>query len=136
MSRKRNLRPNSLSNLQRGHLLSEFLVALGLLFLALVPNLAILNSATKSGQNAALSARGVYLLREGMELAIKDPKKFQNRVTAESFGVGMNRAYEDNFVRRITVAPDKGTGLLLATVTVKLGKDGVESVLERYVGTH
>lgn len=118
---------------RRGHLLSEYLVALGLLFLALVPNLAILHSATSTGEKSALSTRAVALLRDGMELAVSQPKKFEGKVTTESFGSGSSGPFDERFDRRISLMPDKKSGMLLAIVVVKWGKDGQELALERYV---
>lgn len=120
---------------RRGHLLSEYLVALGLLFLALVPNLAILHSATRTGEKSALSTRAVALLRDGMENAVSQPKKYTGKVTTESFGSGSSGLFDEKFDRRISLMPDKKSGMLLAIVVVKWGKDGQELALERYVRT-
>lgn len=120
---------------ERGRLLSEFLVALGLLFLALVPNLAILHSAARSGEQAAFTARAVYLLREGMELAVNHPGRYLGRVVPETMGAGINKTFDDTFERRISVLNAPTSGLAVATVVVKWGKGSRELVLERYVRT-
>lgn len=119
----------------RGRLLSEFLVALALLFLALVPNLAILHSAVRSGEQSALTARAAYLLREGMEIVLRDPHRYLDRVVPENSGAGINKAFDDTFERRISVRRTSSPELALATVSVKWGKSDKELVLERYVRT-
>jgi len=119
----------------KGRLLSEFLVALALLFLTLGANLAILHSATKSSHAAALSARALELARDGMEQLIADPKRVISGPQSLGVGVGKGAHVQAGFSRKAWLTPLGKGGLGRATVTVEWD-GGVHSVrLERYVRT-
>lgn len=118
-----------------GRLLNEFLVGLGLLFFALVGNLAILNSATDSSAHAALSARALELARGGMEELINNPKAAAAGPLEHRFGSEGQGAFQSTFYRKSWLVPLTGEmqGLNRVTVVVEW-EDGSRAVrLERYV---
>lgn len=122
---------------EAARLLNEFLVSLAMLFLALGANFAILHSATKSSEQAALSDRGLELAQSGMEQLIADPKSAVGKRRETTFGAGKGQDFEASYVRKswVTVMESGKTKLARATVVVEWN-DGRDLVrLERYVRT-
>jgi hypothetical protein len=125
----------AIENSRRGRLLSEFLVGLALLFLVLGANLAILHRATKSSEEAALSARALELARDGMEEVIAKPGLAASKPLVSTFGAGKDEDFQEAFSRRISLKPfdSKNRQLMRATVTVEWDQGGRSIRLERYV---
>ena len=118
-----------------GHLLSELLVSLGLLFFTLTAGLAILDSATRSSKEAAVRERALSLARSGIEKVIASPESERERHIRSRFGAGRNPSFETIYERDIWIRPLEGElfGLYRVVVDVEWG-DGSQRVrLERYV---
>lgn len=114
-----------------GRLLNEFLISLGLLFLILMGNLTVLNSASRSSSQAGATRRALDLARDGLEEAVAAPVP---GLRQHSFGSLRDEAEGYTFSRRVKVTPLSGPqeGLALVTVTVDWGR-GRTVALERYV---
>lgn len=122
---------------QRGRLLNEFLVSLGLLFLAMIGNFTVIHSSVQTTERTSVSARALYLARSGVESVIQNPGKYKKGLVSESFGAGKGETFDETFSRRCSLIPIKSGELTLhkAVVTVEWA-DGNERVnLERYVRT-
>ena len=117
-----------------GRLLSEFLVALGLLFLALTANLAILHSASKSSGDAARVNRALELARDGLESLIAQPGSL---AAERRFGGDTKHDGQTSYLRKSRLIALSGelSGLARAIVEVEWNNGGrTQRVrLERYV---
>ena len=124
------------NRIRTGRLLSEFLVGLGLLFLTLGGNLAILHAATRAAEDAHHTRRAVELAEEAMEQVILNPQKYLKETRVNHFGSGVNdRFHSTTFERSILLTRLKGTeaGLARAQVWIEW-EDGHKNFrLERYV---
>lgn len=112
-----------------GRLLSEFLVSLGLLFLLLVANIAILDSSVQSSFGASTENIALNLARNCMEETVAQPGSQPGRKTFEIEGT--------SFHRQVRLVPLDGerAGLTAVWVEVewKLGSRSRRVRLERYV---
>ena len=112
-----------------GRLLGEFLVGLGLLFLALTADVAILHSASVASTRAASENEALDLARNSMESLIAAPQSLRKEQTLEVNGI--------SFHRRVWLVPPQGDkrGLTQAVVELEWQRaDKVQQVrLERYV---
>ena len=117
------------SRRQAGRLLGEFLVGLGLLFLALTADVAILHSASVASTRAASENEALDLARNSMESLIAAPQSLRKEQTLEVNGT--------SFHRRVWLVPLQGdkNGLMQAVVELEWQRaDKVQQVrLERYV---
>ena len=122
---------------QKGRLLNEFLVSLGLLFLAMIGDFAVIHSSVRIAERTSVSARALSLARSGVESVISNPGKYQKGVVSESFGAGKGATFDEIFSRRCSLIPIKSGELTLHKVVVTVEwADGTERVnLERYVRT-
>jgi len=111
-----------------GRLLGEFLVGLGLLFLALTANLAILHSASRASAHATTEEIALDLARNSMERVIADPDSVRNVQVFEVEGTSYHQEV------RLTPAGEP-TGLTVAVVelTWERGMGERQVRLERYV---
>ena len=122
-------RPNS------GRLISELLVSLGLLFLAMTACFAVLGSATRSSEGAAETERALSLARSGMERIIANPESVHEKHQTQGFGAGRAPGFEATYQRDIWMTPLSGelSGLHRIVVEVQWDEGGRRVRLERYV---
>jgi hypothetical protein len=114
---------------QAGRMLNEFLVSLGLLFILLVPDVAILSAAVTSSSRAASEDVALDMARNSMEASI-----------AQLGSVTPKRSYEidgTSFSQSVRLVPLQGerAGLTLVVVSVEwvTGDKNHHIRLERYV---
>jgi hypothetical protein len=114
---------------QTGRQLNEFLVSLGLLFLLLIPNIAILSSAVSSSFNAASEDVALDLARNAMERSIADPGSVPTKRGYDVSGTTYSQ------VVRLTPLDGERNGLTLVVVDVEWGhgERSHKIRLERYV---
>ena len=119
----------SLNRQKSGRLLGEFLVGLGLLFLALTADVAILHSASVASTRSATENEALELARNTMESVIAKPESVRKEQTFEVDGT--------SFHRRVWLVPLQGDkqGLVQAVVELEWERaDKIQQVrLERYV---
>ena len=123
------------SRSQSGRLLSEFLVGLAILFLALSADMAVLNKATESTTEAVLSDKALEIARLGMEEAIEDPSLLASGPVHKTFGTGRNKRYEATFIRSVwktSLSPHQA-GISRVIVKVEWDDGTHDLRLERYV---
>lgn len=115
----------------RGRLLGEFLVGLGLSFLVLTANMAILSSATGSSSRAQAENNALDIARNAVERLIAEPEAVRTTQAFEMDGVTLHR--------QVTLTPLTADleGLSLASVQVDWQQAGKTRTvkLERYVPT-
>ena len=118
-----------------GRLLNEFLVSLGLLFLSMTASFAILNSATRSSEEAAVRERALSLARSGMEKIIGDYAMSGSNHLRQGFGAGVGSRFRTRYQRDIwkTALKGESTGLYRVVVQVEWGDNQQRVRLERYV---
>ncbi len=121
-----------------GHLLSEFLVSMGILFLLMLANVAVLSSAADWANSSSQNRQALVVAREGMEQAIaaeraEDFPELQRAFTFPGSRPGTVLVLS----RTITVEPlGEHENFSLVQVNVSWSDDHPPVVLERYVRKH
>lgn len=115
-----------------GRLVSEFLVGLSLLSLALLANFGFLQAAVRSSGMVVASQRALELAEDGLEQLIAQPESAH---IDQSFGSGVNVGVERVYERKGTVTLLEDEGLYRVLVEVAwIESDQPQTVhLERYV---
>ncbi len=119
-----------------GHLLSEFLVSLGLLFLLLAANLGILSSSASWAREAAHSRNATSLARDAMEQVIAASTPEERPQAQSAFPLPGSRPHTVVLYHRTVELLPLGEGfegLQLARVSVSWDEAEPSIVLERYV---
>lgn len=122
-----------------GRLLVEFLVSLGILFLTMGGNMAILHSSVESAEDSSHAQRAVELAQEGMEMVIRSPENYEGKGKSDTVGTGVGEEFHaTTFTRQIllTSLESGETGLLRAQVRIEWDDGHSTYRLERYVRTN
>lgn len=112
-----------------GRMLNEFLVSLGLLFILLIPDLALLDSAVTSSFRASSEDIALDIARDSMEVSIAELGSLPTKRNYEIAGMTYNQS-----VRLVPLRGERA-GLTLVVIAVEWNQgDRIHSIrLERYV---